>query len=210
MKTHHFQLSLIFICCLMSIQIWAQSTIEIEGSNSDADGNVSTPISKIDNHNYSKYMAVTFSDTHFRNPQLQFVRSRGTRSSPENLHSGDRTGGIYSHMYLNGILRGAPLASIEFYIDSKPNENSFGSFINFSTTSPDHESREERMRIDELGNLGIGTADPQTKVHVRNGDVYLEDIGAGIIMRSQNGGCWRLSVEDDGDPKFNAIPCPGQ
>lgn len=65
----------------------------------------------------------------------------------------------------------------------------------------------ERARITNRG-LGIGTTDPKEKLHVADGDVYIEDINKGVIMKSPNGQCWRMTVSDAGEPVFNSVACP--
>lgn len=45
-------------------------------------------------------------------------------------------------------------------------------------------------------------------VKLRSGDIYMEDINSGVIMKSPNGQCWRLTVTNAGQPEFNSISCP--
>jgi hypothetical protein len=49
---------------------------------------------------------------------------------------------------------------------------------------------------------------PKSRVHVFNGDVNIEDIGRGIIMKSPNGSCWRITIDDAGNLIRTAIACP--
>lgn len=56
----------------------------------------------------------------------------------------------------------------------------------------------ERLRINNTtGNI-----------EVKTGDVYIENIGSGVIMKSPNGNCWRMTVSDAGLPVVTSITCP--
>lgn len=43
---------------------------------------------------------------------------------------------------------------------------------------------------------------------LRSGDIYIEDIDSGVIMKSPNGQCWRMTVNNSGQPEYNSINCP--
>ena len=45
-------------------------------------------------------------------------------------------------------------------------------------------------------------------IKVTEGDVYIKDISKGVIMKSPNGQCWRMTVSDNGEAVFNAVSCP--
>lgn len=59
------------------------------------------------------------------------------------------------------------------------------------------------------GDMGIGTEEPAAKVHIKSGDIYIEDIDRGIIMKSPDGTCWRGTVNNAGQIDFEALDfCP--
>lgn len=58
------------------------------------------------------------------------------------------------------------------------------------------------------GDVGVGTKNPASKLEVTDGDVYINDVNSGVIMKSPNGDCWRMTVSDSGQPVFNQIACP--
>jgi hypothetical protein len=67
------------------------------------------------------------------------------------------------------------------------------------------ESHEMSYETDE--NLHFRTA--QNKAFVfHQGDIFIEDIQSGIIMRSPNGQCWRGRVNDQGMLAFEQTECP--
>lgn len=63
-----------------------------------------------------------------------------------------------------------------------------------------------------LGNalvrVGIGVSAPAAKLHVSAGDVYIDDPSRGVILKSPNGSCFRLTVSNAGAAVFTAITCP--
>lgn len=69
--------------------------------------------------------------------------------------------------------------------------------IRFYTTNV-QDTIMERARIDPAGFLGIGTSAPEAKLHVKEGDIMVEDATRGVILESPNGQRWRITVNDDG------------
>ena len=57
-------------------------------------------------------------------------------------------------------------------------------------------------------NVGIGTLIPKSLLHVSSGDVYLDDSTKGVIMKSPNGSCYRVTVSNTGTLVSTAITCP--
>lgn len=63
-------------------------------------------------------------------------------------------------------------------------------------------------------NVGIGyntgnfAAPAKSRLHVFNGDVNIDQIGSGIIMKSPDGQCWRVTVSNTGAFVSTAITCP--
>jgi hypothetical protein len=72
----------------------------------------------------------------------------------------------------------------------KPKSSLTASRINFSLF----------LRND--GNVGIGTAEPLAKLQVADGDIFIQDINKGIIMKSPDGSCWRGTMNNTGQLEF--------
>lgn len=65
-----------------------------------------------------------------------------------------------------------------------------------------------RFIIKSGGNTCVGCKNPTAKFQVSEGDVYVEDINSGIILRSPDGNCWRVQVQNDGNFINSSIECP--
>jgi hypothetical protein len=62
-------------------------------------------------------------------------------------------------------------------------------------------------------NIGIGDPSPfpslpKSSLHIKKGDTYIEEIGSGIILRSPNGQCWRITIDNAGNLVRTSIICP--
>jgi hypothetical protein len=75
-----------------------------------------------------------------------------------------------------------------------------------NTTYPIIISKEDKVGIG-MGDGGTNNQ-PKSQLHVKNGDIYIDSVTAGVIMKSPNGGCWRMTVSNTGTPVFTSIPCP--
>src|SRR5262249_14023950 len=49
-----------------------------------------------------------------------------------------------------------------------------------------------RLLVSSNGNVGVGTLLPAAKLQVGGGDVYVNTIGNGLLLRSPNGSCFRV------------------
>jgi hypothetical protein len=58
-----------------------------------------------------------------------------------------------------------------------------------------------------MGSSNIIMPAPKSRLHIFNGDINIEQIGSGIIMKSPNGSCWRVTIDDAGNLVRTAITC---
>jgi hypothetical protein len=57
-------------------------------------------------------------------------------------------------------------------------------------------------------NVGIGTTAPKARLHVRSGKIYVEANGQGVVLKSPNGSCFELTVQDTGALTTTVVSCP--
>ncbi len=64
------------------------------------------------------------------------------------------------------------------------------------------------LTLSKGNNLGIGGGDPNAKLHLKNGSIYIENPSSGIILKSDNGLCWRIGVDNIGSLTTTKVACP--
>lgn len=65
------------------------------------------------------------------------------------------------------------------------------------------------MTVLSNGNVGVGVISPTAKLQVA-GDIYSSTVSSGLILKSPNGSCWKVTVDNTGTPTvpFTSVPCP--
>lgn len=162
----------------------------------DIDGGSDLDVLNLRNSNNSLGInASVYSTTDFHGSALIGRRARGTYASPSVPANGDRITGIYGSIYANNDFQNA--GAVHMYVGPNPGSSSYPVNIRFETTNTNETIRTERMRITENGTVKVTT-----------NDVYISNVGSGVIMKSPNGGCWRMTVSNTGTPVFTAVTCP--
>ena len=59
-----------------------------------------------------------------------------------------------------------------------------------------------------IGSYTYKQSTPKSRLHVFNGDINIDQIGSGIIMKSADGQCWRVTVNNTGTLVSTSIACP--
>lgn len=61
---------------------------------------------------------------------------------------------------------------------------------------------EPSVNYNGIGKVGIGTTDPKARLQIADGDIFIQDINKGIIMKSPDGNCWRGTLSNSGQLEF--------
>ena len=135
-----------------------------------------------------------FSNTLGDSPNFNFISARGTSTTPLATQSGDNLGQFASAGY-NGTAFPNGKVNLGFIATENWSATSNGTAITFATTANGTTSRAERLRIDNTGNVGIGTTTPAYPLTV-NG-----------VIQSTTGGF----IFPDGSTQGAAagVACPG-
>jgi hypothetical protein len=106
-------------------------------------------------------------------PSVTFRSARGTAAAPTATQAGDRL----------AILHGTGFGATQFLFNAKPNitmqateswsDTAAGSAITFSTVTNGTTMLAERLRINNDGYVGVGTAAPAARLHVA-GDIRVD------------------------------------
>jgi len=97
-------------------------------------------------------------------------------------------------------------------VSNKYSDNN-STYLNIASMDDKFYCKDRGIVLHENGNVSIGgdtyyVTTPKSKLQITGGDVYIEDISKGVIMKSPNGNCWRMTVSDSGQPVFSSITCP--
>ena len=115
----------------------------------------------------SSIASVSFSRFNNNTSPFRFViqKARGSIASPAAVLDNDGAGQILFSAYDGSEF--CNVAKIDAKVDGTPGTDDMPGNLTFSTTSDGVNSTTERMRIDSSGDIGIGTDNPASKLHVR-------------------------------------------
>ncbi len=95
-----------------------------------------------------------------------------------------------------------------FWTYSLPSEGPFGNWKYEVTYNGDTVIKNFELIEKNSTRVGLGNLKPATQLQVSKGDVYLDNIGSGVVIKSPNGQCWRLTVDNSGVVVSTSIICP--
>jgi len=64
----------------------------------------------------------------------------------------------------------------------------------------------EKDYVFGAGNVGLGVEQPKAKLHI-DGNILFENPADGFIMKSENGQCWKVTINNDGSFNSTMVGC---
>lgn len=64
----------------------------------------------------------------------------------------------------------------------------------------------EKNYVYGMGNVGLGVEQPKAKLHI-DGNILFENPADGFIMKSENGQCWKVTINNDGSFNSTMVDC---
>jgi hypothetical protein len=90
-------------------------------------------------------------------------------------------------------------------VSSQSGEVKLGAFSGSGYFPTFYSNNVEAMRISTAGNVGIGTTAPSSKLQVSAGDVEVDTIAKGVILKSPDGTRYRVTVANGGTLSVAAV-----
>jgi len=135
----------------------------------DSSGNIgigiTSPVSAVHlvrENDWGGFLSEVYSTTH--HGSFNGYRYRGTEASPSIVADGDILSSYIGAGYDGSALRQS--ARIDYKVDGTPGANDMPGKITFSTSNDGAGATSEKMVIDSSGNVGIGTSNPSSLLHV--------------------------------------------
>jgi len=170
-------------------------------------GNSFSPNIQIEDSSIASVSLSRFNDN---GSPFRFViqKARGSIASPAAVINNDVAGQILFSAYDGSEF--CNVAKIDAEVDGTPGTNDMPGTLTFSTTSDGANAVTERMRIASTGRIGIGEANPDTLLHLKDSSprITLEDTGTDAKFRinadsSVGNASFDVDINSDtSDPSF--------
>jgi hypothetical protein len=116
--------------------------------------------------------------------EIRFRRSNGTSGSPTSVVATNKLGEIEAFGYGSTGWSSAGRAGFGMFASQNWTNTAQGTYIVFSTTADGTIVTSERMRIDNAGNVGLGTTVPTARLHVNGSSRF---VGGNLLIDTSAG-----------------------
>ena len=153
------------------------------GVNASASNNYGLPIFSVETNTYTAAHLSSHNNVAINGSYFGLMRSRGTQTSPTYLQNGDLIGIITSQVLQNpsSSFPYRTSGDISFIAADNHSATNLATDITFSTTPINSTTPVERLRLNNLGNLGIGDSNPLYKLSI------LDAGGSSIVVGATTG-----------------------
>ncbi len=118
-------------------------------------------------------------------PQLSFTRAAGTLIAPIATSRASSLGLINFNGYNGSSYETS--SSIRSLTTEAWSASGRGSYLSFYTTNAGTNTFSERLRIDDSGNVGIGTTSPSQKLSIADGSIVLQTFTTDKVLIQSSG-----------------------
>jgi hypothetical protein len=136
-----------------------------------------------------------FMDSFAQNNAIAVRRANGTAASPTALAADNLMLLTGARGYGATGYSATSKASINMYASEAWSDTAQGTYIAFNTTANTTTTLAEKMRIDNAGNVGIGTASPAAKLDIGSGNLNFSSTGQKITADFSSTGASRFSFQ---------------
>jgi hypothetical protein len=131
-----------------------------QATNGDVGIGTTAPAATLDVSGINPTLRIdNYSNTPGDSPNFNFISGRGTSTAPLATQSGDNLGQFAAAGYNGSTFPGSKV-KVSFMATENWTPTANGTAMSFQTTANGTKARTERMRIDNTGNVGIGTTTP--------------------------------------------------
>ena len=150
-----------------------------QATNGDVGIGTTAPAATLDVSGINPTLRIdNYSNTPGDSPNFNFISGRGTSTAPLATQSGDNLGQFAAAGYNGSTFPGSKV-KVSFMATENWTPTANGTAMSFQTTANGTKARTERMRIDNTGNVGIGTTTPAYPLSV-NGVV--QSLSGGFLF----------------------------
>ena len=120
---------------------------------------------------------------------------------------------VFDGLAANPMPDTAMYATMSAFFSTAPGSAGGGNF-NITARDVDDPSCMFSVVFDDVAEGGHCSDDPpppaaaNVMVHAEEGDVYVENLEYGVIIKSPDGSCFRITVADDGTLSTESVTCP--